>query len=108
MSEQLLAEWKRRLENREDLLYLYEQKHLDIKVDVGEFSAWVKFRSGIVELHADSQFPSAAPLKVKVNNDIAEQLFNGERKLTAFPAGLASWRGRYRDCLLFETLLYLP
>ncbi|SDM16090.1 hypothetical protein [Sediminibacillus halophilus] len=108
MSEQLLVDWKRRLENRDDLLHLYERKHLNIIVNVEDFSAWIEIHSGIVELHADSQSLSTVSLHVKATKDIAVKLFNGERKLTMFPAELASWKGRYSDCLLFETLLYLP
>ncbi|QTN00224.1 hypothetical protein ERJ70_13500 [Sediminibacillus dalangtanensis] len=108
MSEQLLVEWKRRLENRDDLSHLYERKNLGIIVTVEDYSAWVEIHSGMVELHAEPQSSSAVSLRLDVKKDIAEKLFNGERKLTAFPADLASWKGRYRDCLLFETLLYLP
>ncbi|WP_053218746.1 hypothetical protein [Virgibacillus senegalensis] len=108
MSEQWLNEWKQRLEERKDLLYLYERKQLDVNVEGEGVFAWVVIRSGKIRLQAERPDSDVVPLLVKANKDIAVKLFNGERKLTALPAKLASWEGKYRDCLLFETLLYLP
>ncbi|SDK07152.1 hypothetical protein [Sediminibacillus albus] len=108
MNGHILDDWKLRLESRKDLLFLYQDKDLDVKMVLNGHPFWLLFRSGQIQILPYQQYQGSLMLQVELSREITPEVMSGEQKLTSYPSNLVSWQGRYRDCLLLESLLFLP
>ncbi|WP_077623585.1 hypothetical protein [Sediminibacillus massiliensis] len=107
MGEAVIHQWQKRLSANGDLLFLYHDKNFCVQLKLrNDLEYWIIFKSGVITVTKE-WFVEKSDLSIEVSEGILVQLFEGQGRLTSFPNTLASWNGSYRDCLFFETLLFL-